>query len=35
LIAAVVVAIPWFFGLFVVCVVVGLVKWHRKLSSAP
>ena len=35
LIAAVTVGIAWFFGLFLVCVVVGLVRWRRKLSSAP
>jgi hypothetical protein len=33
LIAAVIVGVPWLFGLFVVGIVVGLVTWHRKLSS--
>ena len=35
LIAAVAVGFAWFFVLFVVGIVVGLVRWHRRLSSAP
>lgn len=33
--SGVIVAVPWFAGLFVAALVAGLVWWHRKLSDAP